>query len=71
MLLLKQNGNTITGTYESGQGTLSGNVLQVKWSNSASDKQGTLRFVFDGDFSNFNGTWGYNNEPKTRNWSGH
>ncbi|MBK8655190.1 MAG: hypothetical protein IPN20_15085 [Haliscomenobacter sp.] len=76
-LTLMINGNKITGTYESGrgtlQGTLRGSILEGTWSNSYSNKQGTFLFTFEGvlgEGSTFTGKWGYNDEPRTRNWSG-
>ena len=73
LLVLNRNGNAFTGTYESGNGTLqgklSGNILEGRWSNSASNKSGTFQFMFNNDYSQFSGKFGYNNEPKTKNWS--
>lgn len=51
MFVLEQSGNIVTRTYESGQDTLSGNVLQVTWPNSASHKMETFRFIFEDDYS--------------------
>lgn len=73
-LFITQNGNSVTGIYEdrngSLHGTIKGNVLHGTWSNSASQKMGRFRFVFDNDYSGFNGRWGYNHEPMTRIWNG-
>jgi len=73
-LTLNANGNTITGTYESGngklQGVLNGNRLSGTWTNSASRKNGKFEFVFSSDFSSFTGKYGYNDTAPKSNWSG-
>lgn len=70
---LVQAGMRITGTYgaQNGtlEGTLSGNILTGRWSQSG--KSGSFRFTFAPDRS-FTGQWSYNNDPNVdgRAWNG-
>ncbi len=73
-LTLNQNGNKVTGTYESGngklQGTLSGNKFSGTWTNSASNKTGKFEFTFNSDFSAFTGKYGYDSSDPSKRWNG-
>ena len=73
-MILQQNGNKVTGTYESGNGKidaiLTGNILTGTWKNSGSNKSGKFEFVFNSDFSSFTGKYGYNISSPTKKWNG-
>jgi len=71
-LTLTQNGNRVTGTYkhQNGrlEGTLVGNTLTGWWYQD--NGKGRLEFVFNADFSAFEGKWGYNDATPTGKWNG-
>ena len=73
-MTLNQNEDRVTGIYESGNGTIigtvEGNQLFGTWKNSSNSKTGKFEFIFNGDFSEFTGKFGYNSDTPTRKWNG-
>jgi hypothetical protein len=75
-MIITQSGNKITGTYthDNGkiEGTLNGNVLIGKWSETPSynppNDAGEIKFIFSKDFKSFTGYWKYGFGGK--DWSG-
>jgi hypothetical protein len=71
-LTITQTGNSVTGTYkyQNGriEGTLNGNVLTGWWYQD--NGKGRFEFVFNADFSAFEGRWGYNDVAPTGKWNG-
>ena len=67
-------GNRVTGDYENGngklEGYLNGNKLVGEWQNSGSKKKGKFEFVFNADFTAFQGRFGYNDSQPTKRWDG-
>jgi hypothetical protein len=71
-MVLSQDGNKVTGTYRFKGGTISGilegHTLTGIWVQT--NAKGKLEFVFDKDFSAFEGKWGYNDAAPTKKWNG-
>lgn len=84
---LEQSGSSVTGSYDTQDGTLIdatlvGNVLTSVWVEPDSlescatlvegyDHWGKLEFVFNEEFTRFEGRWEYcDTEPLDRNWDG-
>ena len=80
ILTFTQAGNDVTGSYthDNGkiEGTLEGNILRGRWSESPSYKPpkdaGDLEFIFSEDGRNFTGKWRYGFDKQTwdGNWTG-
>ncbi len=76
-MTLSQSGNLVTGTYthDNGgiEGTVSGNTLTGRWSESPSYQEpndaGQFVFTMAPDCGSFTGTWGYGGCDSER-WSG-
>ncbi|MEJ2066474.1 MAG: FecR family protein [Deltaproteobacteria bacterium] len=76
LMTLTQDGTHVTGSYphDSGkiEGTLAGNVLRGRWSESPSYKPpkdaGDLEFTFSEDGRHFTGTWRYGSQKQS--WDG-
>ncbi|MBP2022575.1 hypothetical protein J2Z44_002398 [Clostridium punense] len=60
-MVLSQDGNVVTGTYEFNNGkvigTLNGNIMEGSWTEV--DNSGLFRFNFFNDGNSFDGTWGF------------
>jgi len=83
-MVIKQSGNTATGTYDINDGkifgSISNNVLEGYWTQNTghqecsepkydSDSWGRIKFVFDTD-KKFSGKWGYCDKELSREWPG-
>ena len=73
-LILTNDGKYVTGVYENGNGSLQGvleeHVFSGNWTNRGSGNKGKFSFVFNTDYSEFKGKWGYNNDVLSRKWDG-
>ena len=71
-LTMQRSGNRVTGTYthKGGrvEGTLNGNTLIGRWTQT--NGEGRLVFRFNSDFSGFSGLWSYNNDEPNQEWNG-
>ncbi len=72
-LVLKQNGNKVSGTYghDNGRivGIVNGNVLEGTW-HEAGNQTGKFRFVISLDGKSFSGKWGNNSNVPGSTWNG-
>lgn len=72
VLMLQQNGPSVTGTYEHAggrvEGVLIGRTLTGWWYQT--NGKGRLTFVFSEDFSSFAGKWSYENAEPSSPWNG-
>ena len=72
VLTLRRNGSGVTGTYTHKEGrvegTLNGNTLTGRWTQS--NGEGRLIFRFNTDYSGFSGVWSYGDAAPDRAWNG-
>jgi len=73
-MTLYQSGNSISGNYEGGNGTIKGiiegNKFTGTWKNSSNSRTGSFEFIFNSNFSSFTGKYGYNSDTPSRKWNG-
>ncbi len=71
-MALRRSGNQVTGryNYKDGrvEGTLNGNTLTGRWTQS--NGEGQLVFKFNADYSGFTGVWNYGDAAPDRQWNG-
>jgi hypothetical protein len=71
-MTLTISGNHVTGSYKHMggkiEGTLNGNKLIGTWWQT--NGKGRIEFVFNSDFTQFSGKWGYNDAAPTSKWNG-
>lgn len=72
---LQVRGNSVTGTYTSGdgliEGTISGDVLRGRWFERSGGRGGPLEFVLAPDGESFAGKWSYQESPDSLStWTG-
>ncbi|MBK9573805.1 MAG: hypothetical protein IPO43_14275 [Rhodoferax sp.] len=71
-LTMRRSGDRVSGTYTHKEGrlegTLSGNTLTGRWTQS--NGKGRLIFRFNADFSGFTGVWSYGDAAPDRQWNG-
>lgn len=69
---MRRSGDRVSGTYTHKEGrlegTLSGNTLTGRWTQS--NGKGRLIFRFNADFSGFAGVWNYGDATPDRQWNG-
>lgn len=69
---LIQNGNKVTGTYKHRDGKITGtleNQTLTGWWYQSNGK-GRFKFVFNDNFNQFTGKWGYNDAEPSSAWNG-
>jgi hypothetical protein len=71
-LLLKQSGNTVTGSYYDGKASLSGTVQgnTVEGTFTEALGKGLFTFVLSDDGNGFTGSWGPQDGTKSGTWNG-
>ena len=69
---MQRSGNRVTGNYthKGGrvEGTLSGNTLTGRWTQT--NGEGRLVFRFNSDYSGFTGVWSYGDAVPDHEWNG-
>ena len=75
-ITLRQSGNRVTGTYTWAdgkiEGTVTGNVLRFKWTQS-NGRKGAGHFILKPDGKSFEGYWSYTDDPDNKSggsWNG-
>jgi MscS family membrane protein len=71
-LVLKQSGNTVTGSYYDGNASLSGTVQgnTVKGTFTEASGKGLFSFILSDDGNGFTGSWGPQDGTKSGTWNG-
>lgn len=71
-MTLTRDGSRVTGRYAHRdgriEGSLNGQVLTGRWTQS--NGQGRVVLRFSADFSSFTGEWGYNDAAPDQSWTG-